>query len=290
MKRFIIFIILLPIIIIAQIDSLEYLDYYPLHVGDKWVYEIIQLGGDDWDTSYQTITVKSDTVMSNGYRYFYLSPNNSYQRLDSISYCVKSYSSLEEKVLYNLCPFEGEIDSTQEIFDSITTITYYRKKVIGDAGEITGQYEKLGYYCDWGGLGGPYEELTKGIGYTKYFCEEAMPYLKQLIGAEIDGVVYGNISGIESKNNLPNKYQLLSNYPNPFNAKTTIRYNLKEEGNITIKIFDILGNLIEILENRVKEPGQYSIIWDAKDNSSGIYVIQMQVKGLTQNRKCLLLK
>jgi len=60
MKRIIIFIILLSIIMVAQIDSLEYLDYYPLHIGDKWVYEIIQLGPvEGWDTTYQTVYITS---------------------------------------------------------------------------------------------------------------------------------------------------------------------------------------------------------------------------------------
>lgn len=70
MRKVVLCILLLPTVICAQVDTLDCLSYFPLHIGNKWVYEIVQLSGGQWDTSYQTISVIGDTIMSNGYRYF----------------------------------------------------------------------------------------------------------------------------------------------------------------------------------------------------------------------------
>lgn len=286
MRKIILTLILFVSIITAQTDLLEYLNYYPLHVGDKWIYEIVTNNGSEWDTSYQTNSVIGDTMMSNGYSYFIMGPSGSLQRVDTTAFCVKAYNSSEELVLFDLSPFEGKIDSTMQPDSTIL----YRKKITGNAGYIVGQFEKIGYYYDFGGLEGPYQELTKGIGYTKYFWEEALPYQKLLIGAEIDGVVYGNISGIPSNISRPIKFRLHPNYPNPFNANTKIKYELHRPSNVTIKIFDIMGYFIETIEDTHQESGQYTINWNATKYSSGIYIIQMKVGNFTQSNKCILLK
>jgi len=286
MNRVTFFVILLPIVIFAQVDTLDCLSYFPLHIGDKWKYEKITIKNSEWDTSYQNVSVIGDTFMSNNYTYFKLGATGPYYRIDTTSLSVNTWHDSKDTLLFDLSPFDGDIDSTILPDSSIL----YRKKVEGNAGNIVGQFEKIGYYriSDISAVG--YEELTKGIGYTKYVIEEAMPYLKQLIGAEIDGVIYGNISGIESKNNLPNNYELYPNYPNPFNANTKIRYEMKNPGYVTIQIFDITGNSIEIIEESRQETGQYLINWNASNYSTGIYIIQMKVGEFIQSRKCLLLK
>jgi len=286
MRKIILTLILFVNIISAQTDSQEYLEYYPLHIGDKWVYEIVQLSGGQWDTSYQTISVIGDTMMSDGYTYFIMGPSGSFERLDSAALCVKAYSSLDEIVLFDLSPFEGDIDSTMQPDSSIL----YRNKITGNAGSIVGQFEKIGYYYDFDGLDGPYKELTNGIGYTKYFWEEALPYQKLLIGAEIDGVVYGNISGIMSDISKPTKFRLYPNYPNPFNASTKIKYEIYKSGRITITVFDITGKFVETIEDTYKQSGNYTTNWNALRYISGIYIIQMQVGDFNQSIKCLLLK
>ncbi|MBL7135980.1 MAG: T9SS type A sorting domain-containing protein [Candidatus Marinimicrobia bacterium] len=79
-------------------------------------------------------------------------------------------------------------------------------------------------------------------------------------------------------------------WKNPFNATTTIIYELSKTDIITLNIFDMLCNLIEILVNTTQEPGQYSIDWNATKYPSGIYIIQMKVGNFVQSEKCLLLK
>ncbi len=80
---------------------------------------------------------------------------------------------------------------------------------------------------------------------------------------------------------MPTTYNLLPNYPNPFNPTTFIQYELPEESNVTIRIFDIQGREVCTLVNGKQNIGRHTIMWDGKDNlgsqvTSGIYIYQME--------------
>jgi len=100
----------------------------------------------------------------------------------------------------------------------------------------------------------------------------------------------------ESEKNQRNKIPyLLSNYPNPFNASTHIRYQLPKPEKVSIKIFDIFGREVATLIETTQEPGFYSVTWDGRDNSqiplpSGPYLIRIKASTFTKVQKCLLLK
>lgn len=85
-------------------------------------------------------------------------------------------------------------------------------------------------------------------------------------------------------------YNLAQNYPNPFNPSTKISYQIQERGNVTVKVFDILGNEIKTLVNEFKEKGEYNIIFDAKELSSGVYIYQIKSGDFIFSKKMTLLK
>lgn len=82
----------------------------------------------------------------------------------------------------------------------------------------------------------------------------------------------------------------LSNFPNPFNPNTNIKYSIKESGQIYIKVFDLLGQQIAELVNEEKDAGSYSVSFDAARLPSGIYLYTINSKNFTQTRKMLLMK
>jgi glycosidase len=89
------------------------------------------------------------------------------------------------------------------------------------------------------------------------------------------------VSVDEQAADIPVDYNLFQNYPNPFNPSTTIRYSIVEPGNVSIKIYDILGREIKTLVNEVKIAGTYSSTWNGDNNfgnkvSSGIYLYRME--------------
>ncbi|MBL7135986.1 MAG: T9SS type A sorting domain-containing protein [Candidatus Marinimicrobia bacterium] len=89
---------------------------------------------------------------------------------------------------------------------------------------------------------------------------------------------------------LPVEFALHQNYPNPFNSMTTISYELPQISDVTLKIYDITGRLIEAVVNEKQDPGYYSIQWVASDVSSGVYIYRIQADGFSAVKKCILMK
>lgn len=82
----------------------------------------------------------------------------------------------------------------------------------------------------------------------------------------------------------------LESFPNPFNASTTIRYNLSEPGEVELSIYNVLGQRVVILAHEYQESGSYARTWDASDVASGMYFYRLQVNGTVVTRKMTLLK
>jgi hypothetical protein len=85
-------------------------------------------------------------------------------------------------------------------------------------------------------------------------------------------------------------FQLYQNYPNPFNPVTTFLYNIPKQSFVSLKVYDLLGREIITLVNQVKPAGSYSIIWDAKGITSGVYFYKLEAKTYSITKKLLLLK
>jgi photosystem II stability/assembly factor-like uncharacterized protein len=87
----------------------------------------------------------------------------------------------------------------------------------------------------------------------------------------------------------PSKIKL-QNYPNPFNPSTIISFQIPEQTNVVLKVYDVLGNEVATLINEEKPAGIYEANWDASNLPSGIYVYQLKAGKDTQIKKMLLLK
>jgi hypothetical protein len=104
--------------------------------------------------------------------------------------------------------------------------------------------------------------------------------------------VFYNPNAIEP---IPEKFELVSLYPNPFNPKITIKYNLDIEENVSIKIYNILGQQVSQLLNQEMLPGYHSIQWNGKNNQgillgSGIYFIKISTDKQSYVGKVSLIK
>lgn len=85
-------------------------------------------------------------------------------------------------------------------------------------------------------------------------------------------------------------YSLSQNYPNPFNPTTKIDFKLRENGFVTLKVYDMLGKEVAVLVNEEKAAGEYSVDFDASNLSSGTYIYQLNVNGLRITNKMSLIK
>ncbi len=89
---------------------------------------------------------------------------------------------------------------------------------------------------------------------------------------------------------LPTEFALHQNYPNPFNPTTTIRYDVKQSGLVSVKIFDILGREVATLVSGTIPAGFHTTVWDASSLPSGLYLCRMEAPGFEHTRKLVLLK
>ena len=94
----------------------------------------------------------------------------------------------------------------------------------------------------------------------------------------------------ENPINLPNDFILHGNYPNPFNASTTIQYELKKNGNIKLSVFDLSGREIDVIRENYQIIGTHTIAWETSDVPSGVYFFRLSSGKFVQTRKAVLLK
>jgi len=89
---------------------------------------------------------------------------------------------------------------------------------------------------------------------------------------------------------VPGRFALFQNFPNPFNAETSIRYDIPEKSTVVIRVFNSLGREVAVLVNEKKEPGAYTARWDASGMPSGVYVYKMQAGAVHRAGKMVVMK
>ncbi|MDD5765398.1 MAG: T9SS type A sorting domain-containing protein [Candidatus Marinimicrobia bacterium] len=100
---------------------------------------------------------------------------------------------------------------------------------------------------------------------------------------------------IEPERAIASKIELLTNFPNPFNASTRIRYRIVSEGSVHISIYDLKGSLVKTLVNVHQSTGLYEMDWNGTDRfgqsvASGVYFLRIESDHSTRNRKILLVR
>jgi M6 family metalloprotease-like protein len=94
--------------------------------------------------------------------------------------------------------------------------------------------------------------------------------------------------GVSEK--IPSEYVLAQNYPNPFNPNTNIVFSIKENGFVSLKIYDVLGKEVATLVNEQRSAGNYEVEFDASTLPSGMYIYKIQSGNFIDSKKMLLLK
>ncbi len=99
------------------------------------------------------------------------------------------------------------------------------------------------------------------------------------------------ITDIETETtNLPGKTHISQNYPNPFNESTIIKYELMSQSDILIEIFTVDGRLVKTLVDGNKPAGSYQVMWNASENSAGVYLAKITTSDYAEKIKMILLK
>ena len=94
--------------------------------------------------------------------------------------------------------------------------------------------------------------------------------------------------GVTPESAVPMASQLRPNYPNPFNARTTIPYTIATRGHVQLTVYSLRGQIVETLVSQVQVPGEYAVAFHTTGLPSGLYLIRLRTAGETHVRKALL--
>jgi hypothetical protein len=113
-------------------------------------------------------------------------------------------------------------------------------------------------------------------------------------GTGNSGVFRRSLSDIVSLRNLslelPKKYLLSQNFPNPFNPSTSIKYQIVENSFVTLKIYNILGSEVKTIVKENQNPGIYELTVDGSNLSSGVYFYRLETENFSDVKKMVLIK
>ncbi len=113
-----------------------------------------------------------------------------------------------------------------------------------------------------------------------YGSEIVFDFELQQIPVGIDDIVY----------TIPLEYSLQQNYPNPFNPTSTIVYGIPNNGIVTLRVYNLLGEVMATLVNEEKAAGTYDVEFNAAGLPSGIYFYKLQAGNFVESKKMILLK
>ena len=307
--RILVLLIMAAELISAQTDTLtEALKYYPLQNGNYWEYAnySYQIIPYEVDSSFHSLEVTGDTLLSNNRSYKILTKKNipfdgyiskTYERIDSTTACVYRYTddplfTDNEYLVDSLLADSGDyfggsytgFTSNQGIFLTLC-LDKYEDSVLNYPTEVRELEDESGI---------PATNLlfAKGLGFINASSCEFSCGATVLRYASIDSIEYGSqITAVDNESpGEPESYILYQNFPNPFNPATSIDYVLPHPGYVTIKVYDVLGNEIKTLINGEKNSGRYQVSFDGTNLASGIYFYVLRAGDFVQCRKMLLIK
>jgi hypothetical protein len=153
----------------------------------------------------------------------------------------------------------------------------------GEGGEAGRGWEMIGFVAGYG-------TTTEPMSYS--FTDENVNtgnYNYRLKQIDYDGSFsYSDI--VEVEVDEPTEFSLEQNYPNPFNPSTKINYSVPIYGNVSLKIYDILGNEVITLVDELKQAGSFDVTFDGSSLSSGVYYYRLTSGEMTTTMKLMLMK
>jgi len=281
------------------------LRWYPLDKGNYWQYSFYY---SDWripefSSGHFSMEVVGDTVMPNGKQYAIIErrslPDTSgasyiYQRVDTTTANVYQYCAESPGGEFLIDSLASQVGDSSRAFrdgyceDEVGWITFcqdiYIDTTLGMAFHMK-DFERMGFIPSW------QYTLAKGLGYISGFAAELWEYSEGLVYARIRGKAYGKAVKIISDEMFKvTSYQLKPNFPNPFNSVTWIEYYLPRAEPIRIAVYNVMGQLVQVLYSGKQTAGFHSIRWDARNLPSGVYFYSLKATSYQATRKCVVIR
>jgi len=130
------------------------------------------------------------------------------------------------------------------------------------------------------------ENVSAGTGY--FYIVESFDNSSNSVFTPELSVTITNITS--EPGNIPNEFKLSQNYPNPFNPVTQIRFDIAVQSFVEMNIYNGAGQLVKVLVNEIKTPGNYNITFDASGLPSGVYFYSLRAGDFRDSKRFILLK
>jgi hypothetical protein len=137
----------------------------------------------------------------------------------------------------------------------------------------------------WVNMYATYGASQQAFGTTEYYTREL-----EYSSWHISSSSTPKISIKQTNDQKPANFELFQNYPNPFNPVTEINYSIPQNGVVTLKIYNLLGEEVAALVNRQQKAGNYTVNFNASKLTSGVYMYRIQVGDFTSTKKMTFLK
>ncbi len=290
--------------------------YMPLQIGNQWVYtsSLTSFSGSGTSIDKYIIT---GTQIINGKLYYNLTgihvlisgfyscgsrlfSANTQLRIDSLT-----MNLFRTGVCNNNA--EGLVDSLAAKFrdSSLTCFNLNSTKTcFNDSSDfyIFNTFFKSKRFTTVDINGGNDQTFLEGIGLAKYNASITNYTCYQILkGCIINGIIYGDTSMIiginQTGSEVPEKFELSQNFPNPFNPLTHFGFRVADFGLVSLTIYNALGKEVQELVNQQLQPGTYQAEWDASAYPSGVYYYRIAIQSdklesekFTETKKMVLIK
>ncbi|MEJ2637293.1 MAG: FlgD immunoglobulin-like domain containing protein [Calditrichia bacterium] len=229
--------------------------------------------------------------MPNQKQYFRLSTRywGQYLRIDTSELKVKCYDPVlapdSELIYFDLHPTGN--------YSGNSGYTVYVDSGFGQVGLLPCSEKYYSYFWNDGFTRN--FKLSQNYEISYWDLRELMGFQGILITAEIDGIQYGQFVGLQKKHSLPSNKLAFFNYPNPFNATTTIRYDIPEAAVVRLAVYDLVGQHVKTLVDTYQPAGRHKTSWNGlnKHNlpaATGLYLCCFEARDYHRVIKFMLVK
>jgi hypothetical protein len=213
---------------------------------------------------------------------------------------TEPFTLLDNSVFYYSVQY-GVTDpiAASQVLTGSQNINFRVELIEASSGAIIGSFDNIFYSRDSVYLYNniAYQVNTAGIGNTqvklRLVINSSGDFDYSLTERFAEGSVLGKMAFKQINldgSALVKEYALAQNFPNPFNPNTTIRYQIPQDGIITLKIYDILGSEVATLVNEEKIAGKYEVNFNASLLASGVYIYKIQAGSFINSKKMILIK
>jgi len=194
---------------------------------------------------------------------------------------ILPYDSLQVKFI--------DVKRSYQLVDSTQPVFFYGKDTLG---KVDVSFAILGANAPIIGSGEIAVITFELVQQVEPYLAFSLVDLRDVSGQPLD---VNQDPGDENNQQIPSAYSLNQNYPNPFNASTQISYELPKSGEVSLRIYNIKGELVRELMNEYTPAGHHRITWDGKNKdglttASGIYFYQIVSEGFAETKKMILMK